>query len=229
MSEPVNLIDFVADPVCPWCFVGLHSLRRVTTDDPALSSAQVRYRPYYLNPGLPEEGVDRKAYYEKKFPDAQKRAQSRQALIDAAQLAGVEFDPGTPQHLPNTKLAHLLIQFAQAAAQGGQVSADQLVNSLYDAFWLDGQDIGNQEVLLNLAGEAGLNAAQVTQFFEESQDPDNDPVSREAWALSLAGVSGVPTFIVNGETGFSGALPPRDLGPALKSAARQTNASYKDP
>lgn len=205
------LVDFVADPVCPWCYVGLHSLRAARNQS-ADARYEIRFRPYQLNPDTPMEGVDRREYYEHKFPDAGFRESMRERLHDAASAAGASFDPMTPTRLPNTLAAHAAIQFAGAA--GGQ---DAFALALYQAFWVEGLDIGETEVLAGVGAQTGLDAQSLTAAVTAMDTLQ--AVRAEADAFRAAGVTGVPTFIVNERTGFSGALPPGDLAEALRQAA----------
>ena len=110
------MIDMVSDVVCPWCFIGLKSLQRALPLISEKAPAAVRFRPYQLNPDTPVGGVDRTAYYERKFPDRAMRDEARAQMRDSAMAMGVEFEPGLPTILPNTLLAHQLITYAQQQA-----------------------------------------------------------------------------------------------------------------
>jgi predicted DsbA family dithiol-disulfide isomerase len=211
-ERPRLLVDIVSDPVCPWCYVGLKSF--LLARDRIMDRYIVlpRIRAYQLNPGTPADGVDRRAYYAKKFPDEAQRETMTLELKAAALGAGFVFDPGRPEHLPNTLKAHQLIRLAHF--DGAQ---ERLALALYAAFWDDGADIGDEDVLVAIAQEAGL-------------DPDtarrdlNDPksaleVKSEAEAFRGAGISGVPAYIVNERNGFAGAMPPVRLAETLVKAA----------
>jgi predicted DsbA family dithiol-disulfide isomerase len=208
------LIDMVADIVCPWCFVGLHSLLQASEALARDRDVTLRFRPYQLNPDLPVEGVDREAHYSRKFPDAARRAQMRIALIEAAKAAGAEaFDPLLPRHLPNTLNAHRAMRLA--AAEG---AALPFAGALYDAFWLKGRDIGATATLADIAADAGLDRADFLARLERGER--REETIADAEGLRDAGVAGVPTYIINERRGFSGALPPHDLEAAIREAAQ---------
>ena len=217
-NRPRLLVDIVADPVCPWCYVGLKSFQHAR--DRIKDEFQVlpRIRAYQLNPDTPLEGVDRRAYYAKKFPDEQQREQMVMSLKAAAVGAGFTFDPLKPTHLPNTLKAHQLIRFAHL--DGAQ---ERFAEKLYAAFWDDGADIGDDDTLVAIADDAGLHAESARA--ELSNEKNAHEIAAEANAFRQAGVTGVPTFIVNEQTGFSGALPPPRLADALKQAAAQTKGA----
>lgn len=214
-ERPRLLVDIVADPVCPWCYVGLKSFQHARD---AISDAfQVlpRIRAYQLNPDTPVEGVDRVAYYAKKFPDEAQRKQMVHALKAAAAGAGFAFDPLKPKHLPNTLRAHQLIRLAHF--DGAQ---ERLAEKLYSAYWDREADIGDIETLVAIAGAVGLDPDNARRDLENEER--GKEIRAEAEAFRQAGVTGVPTYIVNERMGFSGALPPARLAEAMTQAASQT-------
>ena len=213
-GRPRLLVDIVSDPVCPWCYVGLKAFlqtRDMIADEFHLLP---RVRAYQLNPDTPIEGVDRVAYYAKKFPDEAQRSQMIHALKAAALGAGFTFDPLKPTHLPNTLKAHQLIRLAHF--DGVQ---ERLSLKLYSAYWDDCADIGDVETLVKIAEDAGLDADNARRDLTDEKSAAE--VKAEAEAFRQAGVTGVPTYIVNERTGFSGALPPARMADALKQAAAQ--------
>jgi len=214
--RPRLLVDIVSDPVCPWCYVGLKAFQHAR--DNVANEFQVlpRIRAYQLNPDTPMEGVDRRAYYAKKFPDEDQRAQMVHAIKAAAVGAGFSFDPLGPTHLPNTLKAHQLIRLAHF--DGVQ---ERLTEKLYSAYWDDGADIGDIDTLVAIAKASGLDPDNVRADFNNEKSAAE--VREEAESFRRAGVSSVPTYIVNERTGFSGALPPSRMADALKQAARETN------
>ncbi|MEX6633151.1 DsbA family oxidoreductase [Hyphococcus lacteus] len=216
MSEtdrPRILVDIVSDPVCPWCYVGLKSffMARERLKDEFIVLPRVR--AYQLNPDTPIEGVDRQAYYEKKFPDEQQRTEMAHQLKAAAIGAGFAFDPSKPTFLPNTLKAHQLIRLAHF--DGAQ---ERLALALYGAYWNDGANIGDDDTLVQIAIDAGLDGENALRDLKNPTSAKE--VKAEADAFRQAGVTGVPTFIVNERTGFSGALPPARLADTLREALK---------
>ena len=215
--RPRLLVDIVSDPVCPWCYVGLKAFQHAR--DKIINEFQVlpRIRAYQLNPDTPMEGVDRRAYYEKKFPDEAQRQEMVHAIKAAAVGAGLSFDPLGPTHLPNTLKAHQLIRLAHF--DGAQ---ERLTEKLYSAYWDDGADIGDIDTLVAIAKASGLDPDNARADFNNEKSAAE--VRNEAESFRRAGVASVPTYIVNERTGFSGALPPSRMADALKQAARETNS-----
>ncbi|MEZ5894207.1 MAG: DsbA family oxidoreductase [Parvularculaceae bacterium] len=214
-TRPRLIVDIVADPVCPWCYVGLKSFQVAKEKLKDEFIVLPRIRAYQLNPDTPMEGVDRRAYYAKKFPDEAFREQMQMQLKAAAVGAGFAFDPAKPTHLPNTLKAHQMIRLAHF--DGAQ---ERLALALYAAFWDEGADIGDDETLVRIASEAGLDADNARR--DLANPASIAEIRTEAEGFRQAGVSGVPTFIVNERAGFSGALPPARLAETLKQAAAAT-------
>ncbi|GJL93688.1 MAG: DSBA oxidoreductase [Hyphococcus sp.] len=219
-ERPRLLVDIVSDPVCPWCYVGLRSFQNARDRIKGQFQVLPRIRAYQLNPDTPVEGVDRKDYYAKKFPDEKQRAEMVLSLKAAAAGAGFTFDPLGPTHLPNTLKAHQLIRLAHY--DGAQ---ERLAETLYNAYWNHGKDIGDEETLIQIADHAGLDADNARRDLQNDQSAKE--IREEADAFRQTGVSGVPTFIINERAGFSGALPPARLAEALLQAAEATNKPGK--
>ncbi len=210
------LVDIVSDIVCPWCYVGVKSFlaaRDALGDEYEIVA---RFRPYQLNPDLPAGGVDRHAYYARKFPDRVKLAAAREAIRANARETGFDFDPAAPPHLPNTLKAHQLI-----AAGGASKRQEAVTLALYRAFWDDLADIGDDAALIAIGQRAGLTRSEI----ETALATTPSAVAAEADALRRAGVSGVPTFIVGERTGFSGGMAPLSMIAALKEAARRNEGA----
>lgn len=215
MSAGRLLIDVIADPVCPWCYVGVRSFLSAREALSRDFDVLPRFRPYQLNPGLAAEGVDRRAFYEKKFPDAGQLAAAREAIRENARLSGFDFDPAAPQRLPNTVKAHQIIRLAHFV--GAQEKA---VLAIYEAFWDRLEDIGDVDTLTRIAANAGIDRDLARAALDSPEDASM--IEAESASFLNAGVTGVPTFIVNERTGFSGGMPPDRLEAALRQAAEMT-------
>jgi predicted DsbA family dithiol-disulfide isomerase len=214
-SQNVLVIDMVSDPVCPWCYVGWASLGWAAMALSFEHELLIRYRPYRLAPDTPPGGLDREAALAAKYPDPAARAQMREALMEAARSAGVNFNPETPERLPDTTDAHRLIRWAHEENLQREVTGE-----IFAAYWQRGQDIGRRDVLVEAARRAGLDHGDIEARLATSEDKSD--VAEEAAAFRRGGVDGVPTFIVNEEAGFAGALPKDELLAALKQLAAET-------
>jgi len=214
-NSPRLVVDLISDPVCPWCYVGLRSFF-ITRDELSKDFEVVtRLRPYLLNPNTPKEGVDRQAYYLRKFPDAAQRDASTIALKQTAENVGFNFDPSTPKILPNSIDAHRLLRWAHFSGRHEETALD-----LYKAFWDLGEDIGKPEKLAAIGENHGFDKEKLSRDLES--DKDVDLIKLEARQFSEAGVTGVPTYIINEQVGFSGAMVPEQLENGIRQAAAQS-------
>jgi len=210
-------VDFVADLACPWCFLGLVRLDRARAMRPDWP-VRVRWRPFFLNPYMPPEGMDRATYVRRKFGGDAREVYRR--IEEAGRADGVAFAFDRMPRTPNTTLAHRLILFAEERGAG-----DALIRRLFRALFQEGQDVGRPEVLAAVAEQAGLDPATVREFLS------GDRLRREVLAAhqqaERAGVRGVPVFIVDREHAITGAQPPEVLAGLLDVAiaARHAPAS----
>ena len=203
-------IDFIADVVCPWCYLGWRRLEKALAMRPDLQ-ATVTWRPYQLDPTLPEEGVDRKAYYAARFPDPERREAGARVLNAAAAEDGITWNLADIPVSPNTNAAHRLIRWAQGEGLQGPV-----LEGVLAAYFTDLRDIGDPVVLADIGERAGLDRMRLLQLFSEGVDKDT--VAREHFQAHQAGVSGVPFMIFDGKIAVSGAEPPERLVKAIDKA-----------
>jgi predicted DsbA family dithiol-disulfide isomerase len=193
-------LDILSDPVCPWCYIGKAHLDRALEARPD-HPFRIAWHPFQLNPDMPPEGMDRRAYLEAKFGGKTAAAAIYARIDAAAQGAGLEIDWSTIDRAPNTLDAHRLIHWA--GREGRQTA---VVAALFRAYFREGRDIGDRAVLLGIAGAAGLDAAMTERLFESGADAD-DIRARDAHARDR-GVTGVPTFVVANRHVVPGAQPP---------------------
>jgi predicted DsbA family dithiol-disulfide isomerase len=203
-------IDIVSDAICPWCYIGKRHLERAlaTLADDGLVF-QVHWNPFQLNPDMPKEGRDRAAYRAWKFGSAEKAAALDQRITEAAASAGLAFRTDLMTRTPNTIDAHRLIWLA--GQNGVQDAAMEVV---FRSYFIEGHDIGDHAVLADCAVEAGLPRQAVVEFLA------GDLADREMRAADQAardaGVSGVPSFFLDGYSLFSGAMPAETIASALR-------------
>ena len=207
-------IDVISDVVCPWCFIGQRRLaeaRARLPEDDAARSAAIRWHPFQLNPDLPREGIARKTYVENKFGGPERAAQFYARVSAAGATAGIPFAFDRIVRQPNTRDAHRLIAWTQA-----QGDASDLVERLFRAYFIDGRDIGDREVLAMIAGEAGFDSAAARTLLDSGEGTDTIALmDRRAREI---GVQGVPFFIFNQHIAVSGAQEPGILLDAIAQA-----------
>ena len=201
-------VDVYSDVVCPWCYVGKRRLERAQSQLPTVAT-QVIWRPFQLNPTMPQEGMDRRTYLEAKFgsQDSYRRLEEHVAVAGASE--GISFAFERMRKTPNTFLAHRLIWYA-----GMHDRQNFVVDALFKAFFEQGADIGSQAVLTDLAASAGLEAAR---FLRTEEGAAN--VTAEEAAGRRLGIRAVPYFVFNKSYGISGAQPVDVFVGAITNAA----------
>lgn len=210
-------IDVVSDVVCPWCFVGRKRLEQALALNPDLD-ATVNWRPFQLDPTIPAKGKDRQRYMQEKFGSSDRIFEIHQQLTELGGEVGIEFDFEAIQVSPNTLDAHRLIRWAAQATPNVQ---DELVGILFSYYFEQGKDIGDRQILLEAAAEAGLDAAIVESLLPT--DADVVGVRQEIDTASQVGVRGVPCFILDQKYAIMGA----QSADVLADAIRQTADGYE--
>jgi predicted DsbA family dithiol-disulfide isomerase len=207
-------IDFVADLACPWCYLGLVRLDRARAMRPD-RPVRVRWRPFFLNPGMPQDGMDRATYVRRKFGGDAQGVYRR--IEDSGRADGVTFAFERMPRTPNTLLAHRLILFAEE-----QGKADAVIRALFRALFQDGRDVGRADVLVEVAQETGLDPAEVGEFLEGDRLAPEVHAAHER--AERIGIRGVPVFIVDQEHAITGAQPPEVLAGLLELAGAPRDA-----
>lgn len=205
-------VDVVSDVVCPWCFVGKRKLEQALALVPE-TKVELNWRPFQLDPTIPQGGVSRREYMEKKF-GPEKIAAIHDRLKGVGAEAGIPFALEKIERSPNTLDAHRVIRWAQP--KGTQTA---LVDRLFTLYFIEGADIGDRDLLAKLAGEHGLDAKAIRAALDTNQDAV--AVQQEIASAVRLGVSGVPFFILAGRFGVSGAQPPEVLADAIRKAAAE--------
>ena len=211
-SPSLVQVDIVSDIVCPWCWLGARyflEAARQSKHVPILT-----WRPYMLDPLVPREGMPYKDYMRAKFGEgsSDKFKTMRAHLEQAAPDAGITFNFDTIPIRPNTLDAHRLMRWA-----AGQDLGTEMAEALFAAFFKDNDNVGDPAVLAKLAGDVGLDAVLVAELLQS--DNDEKPVSDEIAFFQRLGVSGVPTFIYQGQFALQGAQPVQTHLEAIEKAA----------
>jgi len=215
-SHPLQ-IDVVSDVVCPWCYIGKRRFERALALTPDVA-IEVNWRPFFLNPWVPREGMSREDYLVTKFGsvDAYKGISSR--IKEAAAEEGLQYNPEGVQRQPNTIDCHRLIHWADASG-----AAAAMKQRLMELYFRDGGDLTKLDVLVQAAADVGLDANDVRSRL--ASDADVDLVSAQATEASNKGISGVPTYVFAQQYAVSGAQPPEQLAAAIRQVAMETSGS----
>ena len=196
-------IDIIADTICPWCYVGKKRFDRALALRPQ-EELQVGWRAFQLNPSMPKQGMDRKEYVAEKFGGLERARSVHGSLEAAGAEEGIKFNFRSIERTPNSVDSHRLVRYA--ATLGVQTA---IVNAIFEAYFLDGKDIGEINILAEIARDVGLDHTEILEFLLSDQDVKT--ILAEDELARRIGVNGVPCFIVDRKYAVSGAQSPEVL------------------
>ena len=188
-------IDVVSDVVCPWCLVGVRRLELALEAFPDVR-AEIRFHPFLLDPSTPDEGVDLRERLRSKYGVAPERMFGQ--VEAAARESGIPLDFSKVTRSVATTRAHTLLR--HALEKGTQRA---LKRALLGAYFLEGRDVGDLEVLVSIATEHGFEADEARALLRD--DTELRRTREEASAVAAQGIGGVPFFVFDERLAFSGA------------------------
>ncbi|MGC1350294.1 MAG: DsbA family oxidoreductase [Xanthobacteraceae bacterium] len=206
-------IDVVSDVVCPWCFIGKRRLENALELVPDIP-VDINWRPYFLNPWIPRDGIDRQTYLETKFGSAERYAVIAERVVAAAALEGLLYASDAISRQPNTLDCHRLILWSRSATDPGNMK-----QRLMELYFSEGADLSDPNTLIQAAVDCGMDGDLVRRLL--ASDADVDRIENEANSAKEAGIDGVPCFIFGGSTIVTGAQSPEYLASAIERTAKQ--------
>jgi len=213
-------LDVFSDTVCPWCYVGKRRLERALLARP-MPGLTIHWRAFQLNPSMPAEGMDRRAYIEAKFGGQERARAIFESVRTAGAGEGIDFGFDRIKRTPSTLQSHRLVRFA--AASGRQ---DAILEAVFRAYFTEGRNIGDRVVLADIGAANGLKRQRVADFLDD--DAETDTILGEDALARRAGINGVPCFIFNGRFALSGAQEPEAFF-QLFDLAREDEAEQREP
>lgn len=214
MPKPMK-IDFVSDVSCPWCIIGLGGLEQALERVGDLVEADIHFQPFELNPGMPAEGQNIVEHVAQKYGSTpEQSAAARKMIQDRAAEVGFAMATGEQSRIYNTFDAHRLLHWAGLE---GRQSA--LKHALFDAYFTDGENPSDHDVLVAAAGKAGLDEAIARDVLTSGRYGDDVRAAERRW--HEAGVSAVPAVIINDKYLISGGQPAAAFERALRSIAEE--------
>jgi predicted DsbA family dithiol-disulfide isomerase len=224
-------IDIWSDVMCPWCLIGYGQLTKALGQLEGEIAAEIRWRPFELNPQMPAAGEEQEAHLQRKYGrPAEEGARLRGQMKAIAEGAGVSLayeggDEAPRAMMWNTRDCHKLLAFA--LEQAGPLVQTALKLALFRAHFNERRNLGDRDVLLDIAAAAGLHRVAARAALD---DPDIEArvlaEEDQAWDMNI---SGVPAMIVANETGgkflIPGAQSPDVYVNALRRVAERRAAA----
>ncbi len=221
-------IDIYSDVMCPWCLIGWGQLSKALAELEGEIAADIRWRPFELNPDMPQAGEEQEAHLRRKYGrPAEEGARLRGQMKAIAESAGVslsyeggdaESNGAPPAMMWNTRDCHKLLTFALEEA--GPAVQTQLKLALFRAHFNRRANLSDRALLLDIAAEAGLHREAAKAALD---DPELEArviaEEQQAWDYNI---TGVPAMIVDGRFLIPGAQSPEVYVNALRRVAAKS-------
>src|ERR1700691_1258570 len=201
-------VDVVSDVVSPWCYIGKRRLEGALALSPDVT-VNINWRPYFLNPWIPREGIDRQTYLETKFGSVERYAAIAERVGAAAAMEGLVYAPEKMSRQPNTLDCHRLILWSRSATDPARMK-----QRLMELYFAEGADLSDPKVLIGAAVDVGMEGDLVRRLL--ASDADVDRVEGDALAAKEAGIDGVPCFVFGSSVIVTGAQSPEYLASAIE-------------
>jgi predicted DsbA family dithiol-disulfide isomerase len=206
-------VDVVSDVVCPWCYIGQKRLGKAVAGL-ADVDVHVRWRPFQLDPTIPAEGKDRRAYMLDKFGSEERIHQIHARIEPLGAAEGIAFAFDAIKVAPNTLDAHRVIRWAGAV---GETEQNRLVDRMFKLNFEEGANLGDHAVLVEAARDSGMDTSIVESLLPT--DADVEAVRAEIATASRMGITGVPCFLLENKYAVMGAQDVDALADAIRQVA----------
>ena len=201
------IIKVFADTICGWCFIGQTKLNKALKNFPE-TEFEIEHIPFQLNPDIPQEGIKRDQYLKIKFGGKEFAQPMYDRMTEEAKKEDLNFNLNNIKKTPNTVLSHLMIKLAEQTNVQNQVK-----EKIYHSYFIEGLDIGNKEILINIGSEFNIKESEVNNFFNldnvEKVNTYNDIAKEKK-------INGVPFFEI-GKDVVSGAQSSANLESLIKA------------
>lgn len=214
MARPMK-IDFVSDVSCPWCIIGLRGLEEALARTSDIIDARITFQPFELNPNMPPEGQNIVEHIAQKYGSLpEQSAANREMIRGRAAEVGFTMRTSDQSRIYNTFDAHRLLHWAEI--EGRQAA---LKHALFDAYFTDGQDPSDQDVLVAAAEKAGLDGKAARDVLVLGRYAEEVRRAEQLW--QARGITAVPAVVIDGRYLVSGGQPPEAFEQALRKIAAE--------
>jgi len=211
IAQPADglVVDVTSDLICPWCFVAKRRLEKASSI--LGKTLKIRWHPFQLNPEMPVEGLDRRLYRSAKF-GSWEQSQRLDALVAAAGAeVGIGFRHDLMKRTPNTFRGHVLLA---AALKDGLRTQNLVAERLFQAYFLNGEDVGDPATLLGIAREFGVTAISRLEDLDSPALVSEVKIAERKAAS--AGIQGVPQISFQGTVVANGAQKEELLADSIR-------------
>ena len=200
---PQLRIDIISDVMCPWCVVGYMGLQQALEQLNDEMRADIHWQPFELNPNMPAEGQELSEHIMEKYGNtAEQSRDNRNHLIAMGKSLGFEFNFTDDKRIYNTFNAHQLLHWVKEQFPERQT---ELKLALLTAYFTDGRNVSDVDVLMAIVEELGFDSAFARQLLDDQVYAGDVRALQEQWRQ--LGVSAVPSFIIDEKYILSGGQP----------------------
>jgi len=211
-------IDIIFDTICPWCYIGKKRLE-TSLADVAPDDLEIQWNAFLLNPEMPAGGMDPGEYARTKFGGEARARKVHAAIKRTGEAAGIDFRLDRISWVPNTIDSHRLIRFAEREGR-----ADEVVEAVFQSYFLEGHDIGIRSALTDIGASIGLDVTQLARYLAGNED--RAEILEQNIRAHRLGISGVPAFIVDSQFSLSGAQDPMVIRRLLEVAREKRREMF---
>ena len=209
-------IDFVSDVSCPWCVIGLRGLEQALERTSPDIEAEIHFQPFELNPDMAPEGEDVVEHIRRKYGSTPEQAAANREMIrDRAAALGFTMPAlSEERRIYNTFDAHRLLHWAEG--EGKQAA---LKHALFRAYFTEGRNPSNRDVLIEVAAQAGLDPVTARDVLDSGRYTGAVRDAERLW--QSRGIHAVPAVIIDDKYLIQGGQPPEAFEQALRQIAAQ--------
>ena len=200
-------IKVFADTICGWCFIGQTRLNKALEAFPE-TKFEIEHVPFQLNTDMPKEGIERSEYLEIKFGGKELAQPMYDRMIEEAKKENLNFDLDKIKKTPNTVFSHLLIKLAEQSNVHIEIK-----EKIYQSYFINGLNIGDKEILINIGKKFNINADVINNFFNSK---NIEEVNSYISVAREKKINGVPFFEIGTDV-ISGAQSSANLKDVIKS------------
>ena len=182
-------IDIYSDTICPWCYIAKRKLQSAIEELPDYRF-DILWHPYQLNPDMPLEGMNRKDYLNNKFGGKIQADKIYKEINEVGKNIGIYFQFEKIKKTPNTFASHKLLAIGHKYGK-----QNQIIESLFYSYFIEGKDIGNIDELLTIAQQNNVHSSATLQYLQS--DIDKETILQEEDQARKIGIKAVPCFIIN--------------------------------
>jgi predicted DsbA family dithiol-disulfide isomerase len=214
MDKPIK-IDFVSDVSCPWCVIGLKALETALSRLGDGVAAELHFQPFELNPQMGAGGQDIGEHIAQKYGStAEQMASSREMIRARGAELGFQFNMSKRGRIYNTFDAHRLLHWAEGTGKQGE-----LKHALFTAYFTEGRDPSDHEVLVDVVGKVGLDAKRAREILASDEFADEVRAREQLYLRN--GIHAVPAVILNDKYLIQGGQPVEAFERALRQVAAE--------